>query len=137
MDNTSNTNRDEVFSKRIKAGKRTYFFDVKATRGKDYYVTITESKRKADGYGYDKHKIFLYKEDFNKFISGLNDAIGHIKTELMPDYDFEKFDHDAESSLSEDGADGADGADFASEFDEIGGYGSIEKIEETIKPSQG
>jgi viroplasmin and RNaseH domain-containing protein len=127
MDNTSNTNRDEVFSKRIKAGKRTYFFDVKTTRGNDYYITITESKRKPDGYGYDKHKIFLYKEDFNKFINGLGDAVSHIKNELMPEYDFEKFDHEPESE-------GEENQDFASEFDEIGGYGSLEKIEETIKP---
>ena len=86
--------RDEVYSKRIKAGKRTYFIDVKATRGNDYYITITESKRKEDGYGYAKHKIFLYKEDFNKFIKGLVEAVDYVKTELMPDFDFDAFNHD-------------------------------------------
>jgi viroplasmin and RNaseH domain-containing protein len=126
MDNNSNINRDEVFSKRIKAGKRTYFFDVKATRGNDYYVTITESKRKQDGYGYDKHKIFLYKEDFNKFIQGLDDAVSHIKKELMPGYDFEKFDNEAESVQG-------DGQDFESGFDQIGGYDSLDNVEEIAR----
>jgi hypothetical protein len=85
--------RDEVYSKRIKAGKRTYFIDVKATRGNDYYITITESKRKEDGYGYAKHKIFLYKEDFNKFMDGMDEVIGYVKNDLMPDYDFERYNH--------------------------------------------
>ena len=60
----------EIFSERVRAGKRTYFFDVKATRSNDYYLTITESKRlyKEDGFVYEKHKIFLYKEDFEKFV---------------------------------------------------------------------
>ena len=74
---------DEVYSKSVRAGKRTYFFDVKSTRGnKDYYLTITESKRhqNRDGsLGYDKHKIFLYKEDFEKFSEGLADVIEYIK----------------------------------------------------------
>lgn len=72
-----------VYSKPVRAGKRTYFFDVKATKGrKDYFLTITESKRRtnSDGsYTYDKHKIFLYKEDFEKFAEGLNDIIAYIK----------------------------------------------------------
>lgn len=76
-------NSDDVYSKPIRAGKRTYFFDVKATRGeKDYYLTITESKRRteSDGsYSYDKHKIFLYKEDFEKFTEGLEEVIAFIK----------------------------------------------------------
>ena len=74
---------DEVYSKPVRAGKRTYFFDVKTTRGnKDYYLTITESKRRTnpDGsYTYDKHKIFLYKEDFEKFSEGLAEIIDYIK----------------------------------------------------------
>ncbi|MCU0449009.1 MAG: PUR family DNA/RNA-binding protein [Bernardetiaceae bacterium] len=84
----------EIFSKRVKAGKRTYFFDVKSTRGNDYYLTITESKKRFndDGFTYEKHKIFLYKEDFNKFLEALNQTVGHIKEELMPDFDFEQFD---------------------------------------------
>lgn len=75
-------NGDDVYSKPVKAGKRTYFFDVKATKGNDYYLTITESKRKIAGDGgfvYDKHKIFLYKEDFEKFVEGLEDVIAYIK----------------------------------------------------------
>lgn len=84
----------EIFSKRVKAGKRTYFFDVKATRSEDYYLTITESKRKprGDGFTYEKHKIFLYKEDFSKFVKALNESVEHIKDELLPDVDFTEFD---------------------------------------------
>lgn len=75
--------RDEIFSKVVRAGKRTYFFDVKSTKGNDYYLTITESKKRFadDGkFFYEKHKLFLYKEDFEKFSDGLEQAIGHIKT---------------------------------------------------------
>ena len=86
---------ESVYSKRIRAGKRrTYFFDVRETRGSDYYLTITESRKRFDSDGYDRHKIFLYKEDFNKFIKGLGEAIDHVKTELMPDFDFDAFNHD-------------------------------------------
>jgi hypothetical protein len=86
---------ESVYSKRIRAGKRrTYFFDVRETRGSDYYLTITESRKRFDSDGYDRHKIFLYKEDFNKFIKGLSEAIDHVKTELMPDFDFDAFNHD-------------------------------------------
>ncbi len=86
---------DSVYSIRVKAGKRrTYFFDVRETRGNDFYVTITESRKRFDSDGYDRHKIFLYKEDFNKFIKGLNETIDHVKTELMPDFDFDAFNHD-------------------------------------------
>ncbi|HSC52181.1 MAG TPA: DUF3276 family protein [Phnomibacter sp.] len=86
---------DSVYSKRIKAGKRrTYFFDVRATRGNDYFLTITESRKRFDSEGYDRHKIFLYKEDFNKFVKGLNEAVDYVKTELMPDFDFDAFNHD-------------------------------------------
>ncbi len=75
-------NGEDVFSKPVRAGKRTYFFDVKATKGNDYYLTITESKRKVDKDGrfaYDKHKIFLYKEDFEKFTDSLQEVIDFIK----------------------------------------------------------
>ncbi len=73
---------EDVFSKPVRAGKRTYFFDVKATKGNDWYLTITESKRKVERDGrftYDKHKIFLYKEDFEKFSEGLKDVIDYIR----------------------------------------------------------
>ncbi|HAI82411.1 MAG TPA: DNA-binding protein, partial [Chitinophagaceae bacterium] len=83
------------YSKRIRAGKRrTYFFDVKATRGNDYYLTITESRKRFDSDGYDRHKVFLYKEDFNKFLKALNEAVAYVKTELMPDFDFDAFNHE-------------------------------------------
>lgn len=80
-----NDDREEIYSKAVKAGKRTYFFDVKATRNNDYYLTITESKKKFDKDGnssYEKHKIFLYKEDFEKFAEGLEDAIAVVKDAL-------------------------------------------------------
>jgi hypothetical protein len=87
--------RDEIYSAKVKAGKRTYFFDVKSTRSNDYYLTITESKKrfKEDGFTYEKHKIFLYKEDFNKFVDALNNTVNHVKNELMPNVDFSQFDH--------------------------------------------
>ena len=73
--------REDVYSKAVRAGKRTYFFDVKSTRGRDLYLTITESKKHTHEDGtahYDKHKIFLYKEDFDKFLEGLHDVFGEI-----------------------------------------------------------
>ena len=78
-------NGDDVYSKPVRAGKRTYFFDVKATKGNDYYLTITESKRRIerDGrYVYDKHKIFIYKEDFDKFADGLQEVVNYIRERL-------------------------------------------------------
>ena len=79
---------EDIYSKPVRAGKRTYFFDVKATKGNDYYLTITESKRKVDHngqYAYDKHKIFLYKEDFEKFAEGLEEVIKYIKAKTNSD----------------------------------------------------
>lgn len=95
---------ESVYSIRVKAGKRrTYFFDVRETRGNDFYVTITESRKRFDSDGYDRHKIFLYKEDFNKFLRGLNETVEHVKTELMPDFDFDAFNHDTPYEGGEDG----------------------------------
>ena len=93
MENEHNSNRMEsVFSKKVRAGKRrTYFFDVRQTKGQEYYLTLTESTKKFDRDGYERHKIFLYKEDFNRFLSGLTEALDHIKNDLMPDYDYEEF----------------------------------------------
>ncbi|GAC1484313.1 MAG: hypothetical protein NVS1B13_09610 [Flavisolibacter sp.] len=86
---------ESIYSKRIRAGKRrTYFFDVRATRGNDYYLTMTESRKRFNDNGYDRHKIFLYKEDFNKFIKALGEAVDHVKTQLMPDFDFDAYNHD-------------------------------------------
>ena len=86
---------ESIYSKRIRAGKRrTYFFDVRATRGNDYYLTITESRKRFNDNGYDRHKIFLYKEDFNKFIKALTEAVDYVKTDLMPDFNFDAYNHD-------------------------------------------
>lgn len=82
----------DVYSEKVRAGKRTYFLDVKETRTNDFYLTITESKRRLNGDGYEKHKIFLYKEDFNKFLETLTKVINHVKTEILPEYDFDEFD---------------------------------------------
>ena len=82
INDSQERNGDDVFSKPVRAGKRTYFFDVKATKNNDYYLTITESKRRLDRDGrfvYDKHKIFLYKEDFEKFSQGLEEIIKYIR----------------------------------------------------------
>ncbi len=93
MENESNSRRFEsVFSKKVRAGKRrTYFFDVRQTKGEDYYLTLTESTRKFNSDGYERHKIFLYKEDFNRFTEGLQEAVDYVKTELMPDYDYDEY----------------------------------------------
>ncbi len=81
--------REEIFSKTVRAGKRTYFFDVKATRSNEYYLTITESKRRFNNeqgkFFYEKHKLFLYKEDFEKFSNGLSDVIDFIQTGKAPE----------------------------------------------------
>ena len=79
MGDFENNDREEVFSKKVRAGKRTYFFDVKATRSDDYYLTITESKKRLEDGTFTKHKIFLYKEDFEKFAEGLKETIDYIK----------------------------------------------------------
>lgn len=108
MDNGSNNKKFEsVYSNKVKAGKRrTYFFDVKQTKGDDYYVTLTESTRKFEGEGYERHKIFLYKEDFNRFMEGLKETIDHVKNDLMPDYNYDEFtdryeeDYDGEEKKS-------------------------------------
>jgi uncharacterized lipoprotein YehR (DUF1307 family) len=93
--------REEVFSQVVKAGKRTYFFDVKATRGSELYLTITESKKRMGKDGkmyYEKHKIFLYKEDFEKFIESLNSVFDYIKAnqEIVP-----RTEHTDEMELTE------------------------------------
>ncbi len=99
-----NKEKDELYSKRVRAGKRTYFFDVKATRSNDYYLTITESKKKYrdNGFFYEKHKIFLYKEDFEKFFEALKESVDFVKTELMPDFDFTQLDQSSEMKFEED-----------------------------------
>lgn len=90
MEETENKDRQraEIYSKAVRAGKRTYFFDVKATKSDDYYLTITESKKRFSNdegkFHYEKHKLFLYKEDFDKFSEGLGEVIEFIKTGKRP-----------------------------------------------------
>ncbi len=93
MENDRNNRKFEsVYSNKVRAGKRrTYFFDVKKTKGNDYYITLTESTKRFNGDGYERHKIFLYKEDFNRFIEGLEETVNYIKNELMPDYDYDEY----------------------------------------------
>ena len=101
-ENNNERNNETFFSKRLKAGKiRTYFFDVRSTRSNDYFITLTESKKRFNEGGYERHKIFLYKEDFNKFLKALTETIDYVKTDLMPDFDFDAFNH--EYPDSEDG----------------------------------
>lgn len=101
MGDYDNKEREEVYSKKVRAGKRTYFFDVKATRSNDYYITITESKKRLEDGVFIKHKIFLYKEDFEKFAEGLADTVDYVKShqevvekryEFNPDQVVEKTD---------------------------------------------
>lgn len=83
---------DLVHSAKFRAGKRrTYFFDVRRTPGNDHYLTITESTKKFDGT-YQRHKMFLYKEDFNRFMREMESVINHVKTDLMPEYDYDEFE---------------------------------------------
>lgn len=84
---------DSVYTSKVKAGKRrTYFFDVKKTKTNDYYITITESTKKFDNDGVERHKIFIYKEDFNRFVKSLNEVVDMVKQEFMPDFDYEQFE---------------------------------------------
>ena len=126
MDN--NKRFESIYSSKVKAGKRrTYFFDVRKTKGEDYYITITESTKRFQGDGYERHKIFLYKEDFNRFMSSLNDVVDHVKQELMPDFDYElyekrqleweakleagEFDDDTDNKSEDDSSDVNDAVD--------------------------
>ena len=80
MDDFEKRDNQEIYSKKIRAGKRTYFFDVKSTKANDYFITITESKKRFEDGSFIKHKIFLYKEDFNKFTEALVDTVDYVKT---------------------------------------------------------
>ena len=105
MGDFDNREREEVFSKKIRAGKRTYFFDVKATRSNDYYVTITESKKRLEDGVFVKHKIFLYKEDFEKFAEGLKETVDYIKDNqevVEKRYEFSETSEVAKAAADED-----------------------------------
>ena len=126
---------ESIYSKRIRAGKRrTYFFDVRATRGNDYYLTITESRKRFDDNGYDRHKIFLYKEDFNKFIKALGESVDYVKTELMPDFDFDAFNHD--ENPDEYNHDGASGSDGEAVNEEVVAVAEKDEVVATVAPAE-
>lgn len=125
---------ESIYSKRIRAGKRrTYFFDVRATRGNDYYLTITESRKRFDDNGYDRHKVFLYKEDFNKFIKALNEAVDYVKTDLMPDFDFDAFNH--EDAYDEEGNPVENGSYVAAPIAAAAPVQQVEETEEEDAPA--
>ncbi|MEZ5037431.1 MAG: DUF3276 family protein [Chitinophagales bacterium] len=104
MENEKNFEQNSVYSKRVRAGKRrTYFFDVRTTKSNDYFITITESKKKFEGDGYERHKVFIYKEDFMKFINSMQETVDYVKKELLPDFDFDAiYDYDQEHNNSND-----------------------------------
>ena len=105
FDNSNERKIESVYSTRVRAGKRrTYFFDVRATRANDYFLTITEGRKRFDNNGYDRHKVFIYKEDFNKFIKAITEAIDFVKTDLMPDFDFDAFNHEGEDAYEPNSA---------------------------------
>lgn len=111
---SENRRFESLYTSKVRAGRRrTYFFDVRQTKGEDYYVTITESTKKFNGDGYERHKIFIYKEDFNRFMQGLQEAVDHVKDELLPDYDYDEFTKKQEEwerqKAEEDAESGDDG----------------------------
>ena len=88
-----------IYEKKVRAGKkRTYFFDIKETRNNSYSLIITESRKRFDDRGYDRTSIYIYQEDINKFAKGVAEAIDYIKTELLPDYNFEQYDNEYEEN---------------------------------------
>ena len=105
MGDFENREREEVHSKKVRAGKRTYFFDVKATRSNDYYITITESKKRLEDGVFIKHKIFLYKEDFEKFAEGLKETVDYIKANqdvVEKRYEFSETPEEAKAAADDD-----------------------------------
>jgi hypothetical protein len=116
------TAKEEIFTKVVRAGKRTYFFDVKATRKDDYYLTITESKKRLGKEGkvfYEKHKIFLYKEDFEKFSDGLKDAVTYIDNGREDESEAETMLNDVTSEFREERESAAE--EFTNiEFEDLG-----------------
>jgi len=117
----NNEHKGDIFSISVRAGKRTYFFDVRSTKSDDYYLTITESKKRFnDGSEkpfYEKHKLFLYKEDFDKFVDGLNEAMDHIKVNRPNRVERIPYQHNGTPSETPS----ADGSSFTNiEFDDLG-----------------
>lgn len=99
-----NNNNEHAYSEKVKAGKRTYFFDIKQTRGGDYYLVITESKKdlQQGQSTYKKNKLFLYKEEVNKFVDALERTTRYMKEKLLPDYDFKKGNNQADYQEQEE-----------------------------------
>ncbi len=128
----------ELYSKRVRAGKRTYFFDVKSTRANDYYLTITESKRrlKEDGFVYEKHKIFLYKEDFGKFAEALTEALNHVKHDLMPDVDFSQFDREEYVGGSHENGNGIETTANLAESAAVAEIAAVAEVETTDESTE-
>lgn len=127
LENNGEIAREEIFSKVVRAGKRTYFLDVKATRRNDYYLTITESKKRfnRDGRHYfEKHKIFLYKEDFDKFTENLEEVITFIKKNVPEQEPFEKMEVEVGAEVNTISAEletvKAEGYSSDIEFDDLG-----------------
>ncbi len=88
-----NREQDLAYSTKVRAGKRrTYFFDVRRTKGDDYFLSITESTKRLNSDSYERHKILLYKEDFNRFVKELEGVLEYVKTELMPNYDYDEYE---------------------------------------------
>jgi hypothetical protein len=126
---------ESVYSKTVRAGKRrTYFFDVKQTKGNDYYLTITESKKRFEDGGYERHKIFLYKEDFNRFLEGLNETVDHVKADLMPDYDYDEYTRRHEEyELNRENEDAEMDTNFEEKDNEVKeSVSSLDKIEDDL-----
>jgi hypothetical protein len=125
---------ESVFSKRLRAGKRrTYFFDVKRTKGEDYFITLTESTKKMNGFGYDRHKMFLYKEDFNRFVESLQEVVNHVKTDLMPNYDYDEFarrqeEWEAQNRENDENSDDENAENVTSELS-----ASVENLEDEVE----
>lgn len=126
IDNEGKTGKEEIYTKVVRAGKRTYFFDVKATRSEDYYLTITESKKRSGKEGkvfYEKHKIFLYKEDFDKFSEGLKDVVDYISNGKIKKQVTAEAETVASSSEKSDDTDGAEliaGKFTSVDFEDLG-----------------
>jgi hypothetical protein len=121
VDNERNQRRFEsVFSRKVRAGKRrTYFFDVRRTKGDDFYLTLTESTKRFNGEGYERHKLFLYKEDFNRFLDNLQETIDYVKNELMPDYDYDEYTKRHEEWEARKAEEEEEGNSFESDLDSV------------------
>ena len=121
--NDNNNYRDEIYSKSVRAGKRTYFFDVKSTRGGDYYLTITESKKRfqQDGsFHFEKHKLFLYKEDFEKFNDGFADVVSKIQELNSGNQSIDDHDSPAENSAPSENESSSENNNFKEvDFDDL------------------